>query len=96
MQYLCYLQLVGGLILLILGGNYLVEASSDVARKFKMSTLLIGLTIVSFGTSAPELLVSTSAALSGHTDMALGNVLGSNIVNISFIGAKNSNNKFNS
>jgi len=87
MQYLCYLQLVGGLILLILGGNYLVEASSDVARKFKMSTLLIGLTIVSFGTSAPELLVSTSAALSGHTDMALGNVLGSNIVNISFIGA---------
>lgn len=87
MQYLCYVQLIGGLILLILGGNYLVEASSDVARKFKMSTLLIGLTIVSFGTSAPELLVSTSAALSGHTDMALGNVVGSNIANISFIGA---------
>lgn len=86
MQYLCYVQLIGGLILLIFGGNYLVEASSDVARKFKMSTLLIGLTIVSFGTSAPELLVSTSAALSGHTDMALGNVVGSNIANISFIG----------
>ena len=71
---------------MILGGNYLVESSSDIARKLKMSTLVIGMTIVAFGTSLPELLVSIRAALSGHSDMALGNVLGSNIVNIGFIG----------
>ena len=80
-----YLQLIGGLVLLILSGNYLVESASDIARKFKMSSLVIGLTIVAFGTSAPELLVSTNASLSGHPEIALGNVFGSNIVNIGFI-----------
>lgn len=80
-----YLQLIGGLILLICSGNYLVESASDIARKFKLSSLVIGLTIVSFGTSAPELLVSTNASLNGHPEIALGNVFGSNIVNIGFI-----------
>lgn len=80
-----YLQLIGGLALLIFSGNYLVESASDIARKFKLSSLVIGLTIVSFGTSAPELLVSTSASLQGHPEIALGNVFGSNIVNVGFI-----------
>ena len=80
-----YLQLIGGLALLIFSGNYLVESASDIARKFKLSSLVIGLTSVSFGTSAPELLVSTSASLQGHPEIALGNVFGSNIVNVGFI-----------
>lgn len=80
-----YLQLIGGLALLIFSGNYLVESASDIARKFKLSSLVIGLTIVSFGTSAPELLVSTSASLQRHPEIALGNVFGSNIVNVGFI-----------
>jgi cation:H+ antiporter len=80
-----YLMLIGGLALLILSGNFLVNTASDTARRLKLSSLVIGLTIVAFGTSAPELLVSTSAALGGHPEIALGNVLGSNIANIGFI-----------
>ncbi len=80
-----YLMLIGGLALLILSGNFLVSSASDIARQLKLSSLVIGLTIVAFGTSAPELLVSTSAALGGHPEIALGNVLGSNIANIGFI-----------
>lgn len=80
-----YLMLIGGLALLILSGNFLVSTASDIARRLKLSSLVIGLTIVAFGTSAPELLVSTSAALGGHPEIALGNVLGSNIANIGFI-----------
>lgn len=78
-------MLIGGLALLILSGNFLVSSASDIARQLKLSSLVIGLTIVAFGTSAPELLVSTSAALGGHPEIALGNVLGSNIANIGFI-----------
>lgn len=78
-------MLIGGLALLILSGNFLVNTASDIARRLKLSSLVIGLTIVAFGTSAPELLVSTSAALGGHPEIALGNVLGSNIANIGFI-----------
>jgi len=74
--------LVLGLILLLVSGKYLVESSVTIARHFKIPTLTIGLTIVSFGTSAPELLVSLQAALQGHPDMAIGNVVGSNISNI--------------
>lgn len=80
-----YLMLIGGLALLILSGNFLVSSASDIARQLKLSSLVIGLTIVAFGTSAPELLVSTSAALGGHPEITLGNVLGSNIANIGFI-----------
>ncbi len=74
--------LILGLILLLVSGKYLVESSVAIARHFKIPTIIIGLTIVSFGTSAPELLVSLQAALQGHPEMAIGNVIGSNISNI--------------
>jgi cation:H+ antiporter len=74
--------LILGLVLLLGSGKYLVESSVIIARHFKIPTIIIGLTIVSFGTSAPELLVSLQAALQGHPDMAIGNVVGSNISNI--------------
>ena len=80
-----YLKLFGGLALLIVSGNFLVNSATDIARRLKISSLVIGLTIVAFGTSAPELLVSAEAALSGHPEIALGNALGSNIANIGFI-----------
>lgn len=74
--------LILGLVLLLGSGKYLVESSVIIARHFKIPTIIIGLTIVSFGTSAPELLVSLQAAVQGHPDMAIGNVVGSNISNI--------------
>lgn len=74
-----------GFIILISSGNYLVKGSVSVARKLRLSTLLIGVTIVAFGTSAPELLVSVQAALANHPEMALGNVIGSNISNIALV-----------
>ncbi|MDA3822583.1 MAG: sodium:calcium antiporter, partial [Bacteroidales bacterium] len=74
--------LVLGLILLLASGKFLVESSVTIARHFKIPSGIIGLTIVAFGTSAPELLVSLQAAIQGHPDMALGNVVGSNISNI--------------
>lgn len=76
------LFLLIGLILLLLSGKYLVESSVIIAKHFKIPTAIIGLTIVAFGTSAPELLVSVQAAINGHPDMAIGNVIGSNISNI--------------
>lgn len=80
-----YVFLIGGLFLLILGGEWLVNSAVDIANKFKVSPLIIGMTIVAFGTSAPELIVSTEAAISGHSEMSLGNVIGSNIANIGLI-----------
>jgi cation:H+ antiporter len=80
-----YIQLIGGLLLLIIGGNYLVESAVDVAKKFHVSSLIIGMTIVAFGTSAPELVVSVQAAINGHPEIAIGNVVGSNIANIGLI-----------
>lgn len=77
--------LVLGLIVLIKGANWLVDGASAVALKFKISPIVIGLTVVAFGTSSPELLVSITGALSGSTEIALGNILGSNIVNILLI-----------
>jgi len=77
--------LVLGFIALFLSGKYLVTGGVQIARLFKIPTLVIGLTIVSFGTSAPELLVSLKAALSGHPDIAVGNVVGSNISNIALV-----------
>lgn len=75
----------GGLLLLFLGGEALVRGSVAIAERLGLSKLLIGLTVVGFGTSAPELLVSVSAALDGASEIALGNVVGSNIANILLI-----------
>ena len=74
-----------GLILLILGSNWLVDGASSVARRYNISDLVIGLTIVAFGTSSPELVVNLVASLKGSTDIAIGNVIGSNIFNILMI-----------
>lgn len=74
--------LVAGFIFLIKGADVLVDGASSAAQNFKVSKMLIGLTIVAFGTSAPELAVSISALASGSTDIVLGNVIGSNIINI--------------
>jgi len=76
-----YLLFVLGLVALVAGGELLVRGASAIARAFHLSPLLIGLTIVGFGTSAPELLVSAQAALAGQPGIAIGNVLGSNIGN---------------
>ena len=73
---------VAGLVLLVVGANALVSGASKLALSFGLSPLVIGLTVVAFGTSAPELAVSTGAVLSGQGDVAVGNVVGSNIFNI--------------
>jgi cation:H+ antiporter len=80
-----YVLLIGGLIILIIAGELLVRGAVGVALKFNIPTLVIGMTIVSFGTSAPELLVSLKAALNGHAELAIGNVIGSNIANIALV-----------
>ena len=80
-----YLLLVVGLGLLLLSANYLVESSVAIAQRAKISNFIIGLTIVGIGTSAPELFVSVSSAISGNGDIAMGNVIGSNIANIFLI-----------
>lgn len=74
-----------GLGILILGGESLVRGASSVAKKMKIPAIVIGLTIVSFGTSAPELIVNIFSAIKGTTDIAIGNVIGSNIANILLI-----------
>ena len=80
-----YLLLVVGLGLLLLAANYLVDASVAIAQRAKISNFIIGLTIVGIGTSAPELFVSVSSAIQGSGDIAMGNVIGSNIANIFLI-----------
>jgi len=74
-----------GLALLVVGGEYLVRSSVGLSVKFKVSKMVIGLTVVSFATSLPELVVSVQAALKGFSDIALGNVIGSNIANIGLV-----------
>ena len=76
---------VAGLIALIAGADLLVRGASKLALSFGLSPLVVGLTVVAFGTSAPELAVSVGAVLDGKTDIALGNVVGSNIFNVLFI-----------
>ena len=77
--------MVLGLVLLIVGGDFLVKGSVALALRMRVSMVVIGLTVVSFATSAPELIVSVYSALTGHPDMAIGNVIGSNIANISLV-----------
>ena len=80
-----FIELISGLIILLIGGEFIVKGAVLVANKFHMSPMVIGLTIVSFGTSAPELLVSIKAAIEGNPDIAVGNVVGSNIANLALV-----------
>lgn len=75
------LFLIGGLILILLGANGLTDGAASVAKRFRIPPIVIGLTIVAFGTSAPELTVSVASALKGSADISIGNVVGSNIFN---------------
>ena len=77
-----YILLLVGFVLLIKGADYFVEASSSVAKSLRVPSIIIGLTIVAFGTSAPELAVSVTAAMEGNNDIAVGNVIGSNLFNL--------------
>ena len=79
------LLLISGLILLIGGSNYLLKSAVELSVKLKLSKVVIGLTVVSFATSAPELLISISSALKGSADIAISNVIGSNIANIGLV-----------
>ena len=79
------LFIVLGFVLLIKGADFLVDGSSNVAKKFRIPEIVIGLTIVSIGTSMPELFVSTTSAIQGSADMSIGNVIGSNICNLLLI-----------
>lgn len=79
------LWIVAGLVLILVGSDWLVEGASGVARKYGISEFVIGMTIVGIGTSMPELVSSLISAIQGHGDMALGNVTGSNICNILLI-----------
>lgn len=79
------LLVVLGLALLIVGADLLVKGSSNIAKKLRIPEIIIGLTIVSIGTSMPELFVGVESALKGHPDIAIGNIIGSNIVNLLFI-----------
>lgn len=80
-MWLFIVKFLVGLLLVVKGADFLTDGASSIARKFKVSTLLIGLTIVSLGTSLPELVVSSVSAMKGSSDMALGNVVGSNLFN---------------
>jgi len=82
---LTYVLFVVGFVILIKGADLLVDGASAVANKFKISPLVIGLTIVAFGTSAPELVVNIFASAAGNSEIAIGNILGSNIANILLI-----------
>lgn len=74
-----------GFICLVKGGDFLIEGAVAIAKKVKLSPMVIGLTVIGFGTSAPELLVSAQASLAGSSGIAIGNVLGSNVANIALI-----------
>ena len=74
-----------GFILLVKGADLLIIGSSSIAKRFHIPEMIIGLTVVSIGTSLPELFISLTSALNGYSDMAIGNVLGSNICNLFLI-----------
>lgn len=80
-----YVLIAIGFVLLVIGGEFLVKSSVGLSFRLKISKMVIGLTVVSFATSAPELLVSIKAALGGNPDIASGNVIGSNIANIGLV-----------
>lgn len=80
-----YLLLLAGFVAMLICGNLLVTGSVQIARHFKISTLVVGLTVVAYGTSTPEIFISVQAALDNAHDIVLGNIIGSNIANIGFI-----------
>jgi len=80
-----YFFLILGLAVLVLGGEFLVKGAVGFSSAMKISPLIVGMTVVAFGTSAPELIVSLTSALSGKADIAVGNVIGSNIANIALV-----------
>lgn len=80
-----YILLIAGFAVLIKGADFLVDGATSIARRFNISDLVIGLTVVAFGTSSPELFVNLVAGIEGNTDIAIGNILGSNIANILLI-----------
>ena len=82
---LTYVLLVLGFVLLIKGAGFLVDGASSIGRRLNISDLVIGLTVVAFGTSTPELFVNIIASIKGNTDIAIGNILGSNIANVFLI-----------
>ena len=79
------LMILAGFVLLFFSGDWLVKSSVQIARYFKISTMVVGLTVVAFGTSAPELIVSLKAVFDGVPDISVGNVIGSNIANIALV-----------
>lgn len=81
----CVIFIIGGMIAIKYGGDFVVDSASEIATKFGMSSNLVGLTIVALGTSLPELVTSIVAARKKEVDMALGNVIGSNIFNVLFV-----------
>lgn len=84
-MFLAFLLIVVGFIFLIKGADFLVEGASNIAKRFHIPEIIIGLTIISIGTSMPELFVSITSALEGYSDMAIGNIIGSNIANLLLI-----------
>ena len=79
------LFIVGGAIMIVLGSNFAVDGAKEIAALFGMSERLIGLTVIAIGTSLPELVTSVTAARKGNADIAIGNVVGSNLFNVLFI-----------
>lgn len=84
-MWLAALMIIGGLAGLVVGGNWFVSSATGLASRFGMSESLIGLTVVAIGSSLPDLFTSVVAAIKGHSDIALGNVVGSSIINVFFI-----------
>ena len=85
MDIISYLQVLSGFVLLFLSGNWLVKGGVEMSRHFRISPLVAGLTVVAFGTSAPELFVSVKAVFTNSPDISIGNVVGSNIANVALI-----------
>jgi cation:H+ antiporter len=83
--FISFLLLGAGIVLLYYGGDHLVDGAANLARSFGLSSMVIGLTVVAFGTSAPELAASLTATLKGAPEIALGNVIGSNIANLALV-----------
>ena len=84
-MFSCLFFIVIGFFLLMKGADVLVNGASNIAKKFHVSTIIIGLTIVAIGTSMPELMVSLTASVTNHSDISIGNVIGSNLANLLLI-----------